>query len=75
MKNYIRKVANTWVRLKITTRKQALEHIASSGKKQTFKKEEPKQLLPDWYSKTETQPVDEDLYNRIMERRKQRKSE
>ena len=75
VENYIRKVANTWVRLKITTRKQALEHIASSGKKQTFKKEEPKQLLPDWYSKTETQPVDEALYNRIMERRKQRKSE
>lgn len=30
-------------------------------------------LLPDWYSKTEARPTDPELYNRIMERRKQRK--
>ena len=30
-------------------------------------------LLPDWYSKTETEDTDPELYNRIMERRKQRK--
>ena len=75
VENYIRKVANTWVRLKISTRQQALAQISSSQPKNTVQKEESKQLLPDWYSKTETKPVSDELYNRIMERRKQRKGE
>lgn len=65
--NYIKKVANTWKRAKVDTRKKALDFIAQDSRKPAYKN--PGQVdtsLPDWYSKTEKKPASDELYAQAM---------
>ncbi|EOS62204.1 hypothetical protein C815_00095 [Firmicutes bacterium M10-2] len=63
---YVEKVASTWNRLKIKTRQEAVQYIESQKTNSYTSRKEVNQSLPEWYSKQESTPPDEELLAKAL---------
>ena len=69
-KAYVEKVAANWARLKIDTKEKALAQCKKNGTSKSTGSD-----LPEWYSDTESKPVDEKTLQEILELQKQLKGD